>query len=45
MGTNERSKIAMSDDENATYHERSRTATMATTGPTGTPTWWPCGMP
>jgi PPOX class probable F420-dependent enzyme len=37
MGTNERSKIAMSDDEIATYLERSRTATMATNGPTGTP--------
>lgn len=37
MGTNERSKIAMTDDEVATYIERSRTATMATVGPTGTP--------
>jgi len=37
MGTNERSKIAMSDDEVAAYIESSRTATMATIGPTGTP--------
>jgi PPOX class probable F420-dependent enzyme len=37
MGTNERSKIAMTDDEVAAYLERSRTATMATNGPTGTP--------
>jgi PPOX class probable F420-dependent enzyme len=37
MGTNERSKIAMTDEEVATYLERSRTATMATNGPTGTP--------
>lgn len=37
MGTNERSKIAMTGEEIATYLERSRTATMATNGPTGTP--------
>ncbi len=37
MGTNERNKIAMSDEEIAAYIERSRTATMATIGPTGTP--------
>jgi PPOX class probable F420-dependent enzyme len=37
VGTNERSKIAMTDDEIATYIERSRTATMATTGPAGHP--------
>ena len=37
MGTNERSKIAMTDEEIAAYVERSRTATMATNGPTGTP--------
>ena len=37
MGTNERNKIAMSDDEVAAYVERSRTATMATSGKTGTP--------
>lgn len=37
MGTNERSRIAMTDEEVATYLERSRTATMATNGPSGTP--------
>jgi PPOX class probable F420-dependent enzyme len=37
MGTNERSKIAMSDDEIAAYIETSRTATMATIGPSGAP--------
>jgi PPOX class probable F420-dependent enzyme len=37
VGTNERSKIAMTDDEIAAYLERSRTATMATNGPGGTP--------
>ncbi len=37
MGTNERNKVAMSDEEIAAYIERSRTATMATIGPTGTP--------
>jgi PPOX class probable F420-dependent enzyme len=37
VGTNERSRIAMTDEEVATYLERSRTATMATNGPSGTP--------
>jgi PPOX class probable F420-dependent enzyme len=37
MGTNQRAQITMSDDEVATFVERSRTATMATVGPTGTP--------
>jgi len=37
MGTNQRSQITMSDDEIAQYLERSRTATMATLGATGTP--------
>ncbi len=37
MGTNERSKITMTDDEVAAYVERSRTCTMATIGPTGQP--------
>lgn len=37
MGTNERSKIEMSDDEIAQYLERSRTATMVTNGPSGHP--------
>jgi PPOX class probable F420-dependent enzyme len=37
MGTNQRNKVAMSDDEIATYLERSRTATMATVGPDGVP--------
>jgi PPOX class probable F420-dependent enzyme len=37
MGTNQRSQIVMSDDEIAEYLERSRTATMATVGATGTP--------
>ena len=37
MGTNQRSQITMTDDEVAAYIERSRTATMATVGPTGTP--------
>ncbi|MET1048565.1 MAG: PPOX class F420-dependent oxidoreductase [Acidimicrobiales bacterium] len=37
MGTNERSKIAMSDEEVTTFIERSRTCTMATVGPTGQP--------
>ncbi len=37
MGTNQRSQIVMSDDEIAEYLERSRTATMATVGSTGTP--------
>jgi PPOX class probable F420-dependent enzyme len=37
MGTNERSKITMTDDEIAQFVERSRTATMATIGPEGMP--------
>jgi PPOX class probable F420-dependent enzyme len=37
MGTNERSKIVMSDDEITAFIERSRTCTMATIGPTGQP--------
>ena len=37
MGVNQRSQITMSDDEIATFIEQSRTATMATIGPTGTP--------
>ena len=37
MGVNQRSQIAMTDDEIATFIDRSRTATMATIGPTGTP--------
>ena len=37
MGTNQRSQITMSEDEIAQYLERSRTATMATLGPTGLP--------
>ncbi len=37
MGTNERSKIAMTDAEIAEYIDRSRTATLATIGPTGIP--------
>ena len=37
MGTNERSKITMTDEEVATYIEQSRTLTMATVGPTGQP--------
>lgn len=37
MGTNQRAQIAMSDEEIATYLERSRTATLATIGPTGLP--------
>jgi len=37
MGTNERSKIAMTDEEVTTFIERSRTCTMATVGPTGQP--------
>lgn len=37
MGTNQRSQVAMSDEEVAAFIERSRTATMATIGPTGTP--------
>jgi PPOX class probable F420-dependent enzyme len=37
MGTNQRAQITMTDDEIAAFVERSRTATMATVGPTGTP--------
>lgn len=37
MGQNERSKIEMTDEEIATFIERSRTSTMATVGPTGIP--------
>jgi PPOX class probable F420-dependent enzyme len=37
MGTNQRSQITMSDDEIADFINRSRTATMATVGPNGTP--------
>ena len=37
MGTNERARIVMSDDEVTEFIERSRTATMATVGPTGQP--------
>jgi len=37
MGTNQRSQITMSDEEIATYVERSRTATLATIGATGVP--------
>ena len=37
MGKNERSKIAMTDDEVVEFIEQSRIATMATVGPTGTP--------
>ena len=37
MGTNQRSQITMTDEEIAGFIERSRTATMATVGPNGTP--------
>lgn len=37
MGTNQRAQITMTDDEIAGFVERSRTATMATIGPTGIP--------
>ncbi len=37
MGTNERSRIEMSDDEVAAFVEQSRTATMATIGVSGAP--------
>lgn len=37
MGTNQRAQITMTDDEVAAFVEQSRTATMATIGPTGTP--------
>jgi PPOX class probable F420-dependent enzyme len=37
MGTNQRAQITMSDAEITEFIERSRTATMATVGPNGTP--------
>ncbi|HET6953255.1 MAG TPA: PPOX class F420-dependent oxidoreductase [Acidimicrobiales bacterium] len=37
MGTNQRAQITMTDDEIAAFVERSRTASMATIGPTGAP--------
>jgi PPOX class probable F420-dependent enzyme len=37
MGTNQRSQITMTDNEIAEFIDRSRTATMATVGPNGTP--------
>jgi PPOX class probable F420-dependent enzyme len=37
MGTNQRAQIRMTDEEVAAFVESSRTATMATIGPTGTP--------
>jgi PPOX class probable F420-dependent enzyme len=37
MGTNERSKIVMTDDEVTQFIERSRTCTMITNGPSGHP--------
>ena len=37
MGTNQRAQIVMTDDEIAEFIEHSRTATMATVGPNGTP--------
>lgn len=37
MGTNQRASITMSDDEIAAFITSSRTATMATIGPNGTP--------
>ncbi len=37
MGKNERGTIEMTDEEIASFVERSRSATMATLGPTGTP--------
>ena len=37
MGTNQRAQITMTDDEVARFVEQSRTATMATIGPTGIP--------
>jgi PPOX class probable F420-dependent enzyme len=37
MGTNQRSQITMTDDEITAFVARSRTATMGTTGPGGTP--------
>jgi PPOX class probable F420-dependent enzyme len=37
MGVNQRAQIRMTDDEITEFIERSRTATMATLGPDGTP--------
>lgn len=37
MGTNQRSQIMMTDEEVTAFLERSRTATMATVGPSGHP--------
>jgi PPOX class probable F420-dependent enzyme len=37
MGTNQRAQITMTDDEVAAFVERSRTASIATLGPTGAP--------
>jgi PPOX class probable F420-dependent enzyme len=37
MGTNQRAQIQMTHDEIVEFIEQSRTATMATVGPTGTP--------
>ncbi len=37
MGTNQRAQITMSDEEIASFLDRSRTATMATNGPGGVP--------
>ena len=37
MGTNQRAQITMTDDEVAAFVERSRTASMATLGPSGAP--------
>lgn len=37
MGTNQRSQIVMDEDEIAAFIDHSRTATMATIGPNGTP--------
>ena len=37
MGTNQRAQIVMSDGEIAEFIEQSRTCTMATVGPNGTP--------
>ena len=37
MGQNQRDEIRMDDDEIASFVERSRTCTLATIGPTGTP--------
>ena len=37
MGTNQRSQITMTDDEITAFVARSRTATMGTNGPGGTP--------